>query len=666
MRRNLRLTTYLVSFLSVAAAGAATAQDAEAPPAPKCLVEGVEPCPEDQLAPLPDATGAMEGAVETAPEAQAATEAVVEPATDAAAEPPAEVAPELAPELASETAAEAPEALEAQPTEPAPEPPATPEVVSDSPTATPEEIPMTEAEPAPSETAEDAAPQPETVTGTETAAPETAPAETAGDVATEAPVAETPDAAPEAAQADDVSAEPPAEAPSESMAEEPAPEPDRASDATTDTATDTGTEMAPAEETVIAEPATTAPEEIAAPVDEAVRAQAAQNPEVQEAVSVLEGVLGGAAAAAAVAGSTGEAAEATATEAPAGATDVGETTTREIVETRSAAEEFSGTVLAAPAGATDAAAAAAAAAASAQDKERREKLEAAGLGALAGLAIGALIFDRQEVVATTPERVVVVDRETNAYQVWRDDDSILRRPGTREETTTYRDGSTRTVLTYADGVRVETLRDATGRVLRRERIDGTGRVTLLDDTLAFAPVQVSRLPPPLTTPAVRLRPGTDPAFGAELVRASTVPLDRTFSLAQIRNITELRALAPVMSSDPVLFQTGSAALSPQQAATLSGIAGVMLELMRTNPREVFLIEGHTDATGSAAFNLALSDRRAETVAQALVDYFGVPPENLVFQGYGEALLAVPTQAAEERNRRVEIRRVTNLLHPWET
>jgi outer membrane protein OmpA-like peptidoglycan-associated protein len=43
----------------------------------------------------------------------------------------------------------------------------------------------------------------------------------------------------------------------------------------------------------------------------------------------------------------------------------------------------------------------------------------------------------------------------------------------------------------------------------------------------------------------------------------------------------------------------------------------------------------------------------------------VPPENLVFQGYGEALLEVPTQASEERNRRVEIRRVTTLLHPWE-
>jgi len=39
----------------------------------------------------------------------------------------------------------------------------------------------------------------------------------------------------------------------------------------------------------------------------------------------------------------------------------------------------------------------------------------------------------------------------------------------------------------------------------------------------------------------------------------------------------------------------------------------------------------------------------------------VPPENLVFQGYGEALLKVRTAADEPRNRRVEIRRITPLL-----
>ncbi|MCB2132755.1 MAG: OmpA family protein, partial [Rhodobacteraceae bacterium] len=77
--------------------------------------------------------------------------------------------------------------------------------------------------------------------------------------------------------------------------------------------------------------------------------------------------------------------------------------------------------------------------------------------------------------------------------------------------------------------------------------------------------------------------------------------------------------------------------------------------------EVFLIEGHTDAVGSAAYNLALSDRRAESVALALTEYFEVPPENLVVQGYGEAFLKVQTDADERANRRAAVRRITPLL-----
>ena len=73
------------------------------------------------------------------------------------------------------------------------------------------------------------------------------------------------------------------------------------------------------------------------------------------------------------------------------------------------------------------------------------------------------------------------------------------------------------------------------------------------------------------------------------------------------------------------------------------------------------MEGHTDAVGSAAFNLALSDRRAESVALALTEYFGVPPESMVAQGYGESNLRVQTDAAARENRRASVRRITPLL-----
>ena len=95
---------------------------------------------------------------------------------------------------------------------------------------------------------------------------------------------------------------------------------------------------------------------------------------------------------------------------------------------------------------------------------------------------------------------------------------------------------------------------------------------------------------------------------------------------------------------------------------MADLGRFMQDLIDQNPREIFLIEGHTDATGLAAMNLALSDRRAESVALALTEYFDIPPENMVIQGYGETELLVDTQANEPRNRRVGVRIITQLLN----
>ncbi|MCZ7675646.1 MAG: OmpA family protein [Roseovarius sp.] len=75
-----------------------------------------------------------------------------------------------------------------------------------------------------------------------------------------------------------------------------------------------------------------------------------------------------------------------------------------------------------------------------------------------------------------------------------------------------------------------------------------------------------------------------------------------------------------------------------------------------------MVEGHTDAVGRASYNLALSDRRAESVALALTEYFDVPPENMVVQGYGESNLKVLTPGPERENRRATVRRITPLLY----
>jgi outer membrane protein OmpA-like peptidoglycan-associated protein len=135
---------------------------------------------------------------------------------------------------------------------------------------------------------------------------------------------------------------------------------------------------------------------------------------------------------------------------------------------------------------------------------------------------------------------------------------------------------------------------------------------------------------------------------------------RSYSLSQIREISAVRNLMPAVDLD-VNFPTGSAAIPGDELSDLVEMGILIEDALIEDPGEVFLIEGHTDAVGSDASNLALSDRRAESVALALTENFDIPPENLVVQGYGEEFLKVPVETDESENRRATIRRITPLL-----
>jgi len=257
---------------------------------------------------------------------------------------------------------------------------------------------------------------------------------------------------------------------------------------------------------------------------------------------------------------------------------------------------------------------------------------------------------------------VVVLKPDGSYQVYKDDDALLRRPGNTLRTETYRDGSSRTIVDRPDGSQIVTVRNATGRVLRRAHYDSQGfERVLINDLEPEAAIVVSALPKPRTRPVVISSKDGDPALKAALARRQIEQIGRSFSLRQVRDIPQVRHLAAAIDVESITFGSGSAALSTSEVNALSDLGILMQDLLDANPDEVFLIEGHTDATGKAAMNLALSDRRAETVALALAEYFDIPPENMVIQGYGEEELRIDTQANEPRNRRVAVRIITPLL-----
>jgi outer membrane protein OmpA-like peptidoglycan-associated protein len=125
--------------------------------------------------------------------------------------------------------------------------------------------------------------------------------------------------------------------------------------------------------------------------------------------------------------------------------------------------------------------------------------------------------------------------------------------------------------------------------------------------------------------------------------------------ASISAIMETRqgARGLVAALSGVNFETNKATLKPIAREKLSKLSGVLLGF----PGEYKLeIEGHTDSTGSDAYNQLLSRSRAESVRSFLVEQ-GIPTARIPStQGFGRTRPIAPndTRANREKNRRVDI------------
>ena len=294
-----------------------------------------------------------------------------------------------------------------------------------------------------------------------------------------------------------------------------------------------------------------------------------------------------------------------------------------------------------------------------RDDDGNDRLKAILGAAAAAAVIGAILDNGDEVVETTDDRVIV--RRDGEYVVLKDENELLRRPGSQVSTETFADGSTRTFVTRENGSRIMTIRDADGVVLYRSRFaaDGT-EVVLIDDTEPLDPIDFEELPSRADTEVIEYSAADEDVLRRAL-RQEELRLDRAYTLQQVREVKELRELMPQVDLDSITFDTGSAAIRPEQARSLISLGRAMAEMIEDDPDELFLIEGHTDSVGSELSNLALSDRRAESVALALAEYFDVPPENLIVQGYGEQFLKIDLEGDIRANRRATVRRITPLL-----
>ena len=102
----------------------------------------------------------------------------------------------------------------------------------------------------------------------------------------------------------------------------------------------------------------------------------------------------------------------------------------------------------------------------------------------------------------------------------------------------------------------------------------------------------------------------------------------------------------------LLFEPNSAAISARGSEYLERIA----TLVRKYDSSLVVVNAYTDTTGSREHNLAVSQKRADSVVKQLTDD-GVEQRRLAAKGFGDEILKIPTgpNINEPRNRRIEMR-----------
>jgi OOP family OmpA-OmpF porin len=102
----------------------------------------------------------------------------------------------------------------------------------------------------------------------------------------------------------------------------------------------------------------------------------------------------------------------------------------------------------------------------------------------------------------------------------------------------------------------------------------------------------------------------------------------------------------------IVFDFNSATIRPESYETIGLMADALHHPYLLQYR--FLVVGHTDAKGDRTYNLELSQKRAESIMEALTTTFRVPPERLEAVGLGEEQLRDPAHPDSEVNRRVQL------------
>ena len=126
---------------------------------------------------------------------------------------------------------------------------------------------------------------------------------------------------------------------------------------------------------------------------------------------------------------------------------------------------------------------------------------------------------------------------------------------------------------------------------------------------------------------------------------------RSLSLGERQEIADIAANKPKIDLE-IHFDYNSADIAKGSARAVQELGKALSDA--TMKGSTFVVAGHTDAIGSEAYNQDLSERRADTIKNYLVEHYGLNGSDLVTVGYGKTRPKDPSAPMDPTNRRVQV------------
>lgn len=180
-----------------------------------------------------------------------------------------------------------------------------------------------------------------------------------------------------------------------------------------------------------------------------------------------------------------------------------------------------------------------------------------------------------------------------------------------------------------------------------------------EDTPQTATITIGTMEPETVTGQMEkiLEPGTYKITATAVeegylpfAREAVIEPGKTVELLVILVKEEFKIVLP-----EVYFETAKSEIKPESYGVLDGAAETIAKIFSGNPTIRIEVQGHTDSRGDDAYNMQLSDDRANAVKDYLVTNHNINADRLVAKGYGESkpTASNATKEGMAKNRRVE-------------